>query len=992
MVRLKSALRRILLTHCSIWLLLTAALPAIAVAETQYLYDDLGRLVLVAYPDGSAIAYEHDADGNIVAQHQWTAAEPVIATFSPTQGHAGMQVTISGVGFHPTPSVNTVTIGGAPATVDSASDTMLVVTVPLDAQTGRISVETGGQVATSAQDFIVRKPSVASFSPIIANPGDPVLLQGSNLNLVPGSTSISVAGVVANITSLTNSDAVFDAPAASGQIVVDTSYGQALSVGYLTVVPASIGAANVVDISTLEPGLSGTLNVDQADKYGVLEFDATQGQRFGLRIASLNTMPAGADVSYELFSPTGVSLLSGTVSVPSTIHLPQIPTTGRHLITFTSPGSAAVQLTAELLLYPVLELSDTSQSFSSMVPGQVGYFTFTATAGEDLSIGLTELTLTPHSWVRVHVDSPSGGNWTYRDCYTSNNPGCAIELRDAPETGEYSVRVVPKLGAAMSSYVLTLSHYLDGGVLALDASKSMVMTAPGQRGLLEFTVTSGQTVALAIESITLTPAGQRLYVYVYDSSGALVTQTYGISSTTLNLSNLAADTYTVVLVPQYAATGAVQVTLASGLIGTLPADGTSQSFSSTVPGQVGYFTFMTTAGEDLSIGLTELTLTPHSWVRVYVDLPSGGNWTYRDCYTSNNPGCTVELRDAPETGEYAVRVTPMRGPAMSSYVLTLSRHLEAGALVLDTPKPVTIAVPGQQAWLDFTLPAPQTVALAMDSIAMMPSGHRMYLTLYDSSGTQIRRVHGTSSVTLNFPDLAADTYRVWLSPSSAATGAVQVTLASGLIGTLPADGTSQSFSSTVPGQVGYFTFMTTAGEDLSIGLTELTLTPHSWVRVYVDLPSGGNWTYRDCYTSNNPGCTVELRDAPETGEYAVRVTPMRGPAMSSYVLTLSRHLEAGALVLDTPKPVTIAVPGQQAWLDFTLPAPQTVALAMDSIAMMPSGHRMYLTLYDSSGTQIRRVHGTSSVTLNFPDLAADTYRVWLSPSSAATGSVQVTLR
>ena len=83
MVRLKSALRRILLTHCSIWLLLTAALPAIAVAETQYLYDDLGRLVLVAYPDGSAIAYEHDADGNIVAQHQWTAAGPVIATFSP---------------------------------------------------------------------------------------------------------------------------------------------------------------------------------------------------------------------------------------------------------------------------------------------------------------------------------------------------------------------------------------------------------------------------------------------------------------------------------------------------------------------------------------------------------------------------------------------------------------------------------------------------------------------------------------------------------------------------------------------------------------------------------------------------------------------------------------------------------------------------------------------------------------------------------------------
>ena len=267
----------------------------------------------------------------------------------------------------------------------------------------------------------------------------------------------------------------------------------------------------------------------------------------------------------------------------------------------------------------------------------------------------------------------------------------------------------------------------------------------------------------------------------------------------------------------------------------------------------------------------------------------------------------------------------------------------------------------------------------MDSIVTMTAGEQMHLTVFDSNGAQVRQTNSAGYATLNMVDLAAGTYRVLLAPGDAATGSVQVTLASGMVGTLPADGTSQSFSSTVLNQNGFFTFSATAGEDLALALTELTMSYDNRVRLYVFQPSGGEWKDIYCYTYNLPGCSVELRDVPETGEYTVRVVPDSG-AQTSYVLTLSQHLAAGTLLLDTPKTVATPVPGQRAWLTFTLPTAQTVALAMDS-------------MYDSGGSQVAQTYGTSgSATLNLGSLAADTYTALLFPNDAATASAQVTLQ
>src|SRR4029079_12375216 len=99
-----------------------------------------------------------------------------------------------------------------------------------------------GVTATSAQNITVYKPVIVSFSPQFVVPGGSVTVTGTNLNLVSGGTSLSVAGAAVTVTSLSNNQAVFTAPNnTGGPISVITPYGQATSAASLVIVPAAVG-------------------------------------------------------------------------------------------------------------------------------------------------------------------------------------------------------------------------------------------------------------------------------------------------------------------------------------------------------------------------------------------------------------------------------------------------------------------------------------------------------------------------------------------------------------------------------------------------------------------------------------------------------------------------------------------------------------------------------------------------------------------------------
>lgn len=122
--------------------------------------DGQGGTFAIAVPAGAR--YE-------TAQRLFVGAAPAIRELSPARAGAapGARLAIRGTQFSAEASRVAVTVGGRPAPVVSAAPGEVVVTVPADAQTGRVAITANGiGPVESATDFMVLVPvTVAHFKP-----------------------------------------------------------------------------------------------------------------------------------------------------------------------------------------------------------------------------------------------------------------------------------------------------------------------------------------------------------------------------------------------------------------------------------------------------------------------------------------------------------------------------------------------------------------------------------------------------------------------------------------------------------------------------------------------------------------------------------------------------------------------------------------------------------------------------------------------------------
>ena len=86
---------------------------------------------------------------------------PTITSFSPTKAIPGSNITLSGTGFNPTLSQNTVWIGASKATISAATTTSITAKVPVGATTDYIRLlNSGTQQGVQSNEFFV-----SSYSP-----------------------------------------------------------------------------------------------------------------------------------------------------------------------------------------------------------------------------------------------------------------------------------------------------------------------------------------------------------------------------------------------------------------------------------------------------------------------------------------------------------------------------------------------------------------------------------------------------------------------------------------------------------------------------------------------------------------------------------------------------------------------------------------------------------------------------------------------------------
>lgn len=181
---------------------------------------------------------------------------PSALMLSSTQAGVGQTLIVSGVNIV---NVQAVFVGGVPAMFTSTNG-QIILTIPMNAQSGVITVQTLGGSTVSPPLTVIPSPIISGFSPTSVGGGGMITITGANLTTV---TNVTVGGLpVASfvVISSTQIVAVLSANASSGLIQVQSQGGTAFSPTTLTVnlPPTLTSISNTMPVAGTEVFITGT--------------------------------------------------------------------------------------------------------------------------------------------------------------------------------------------------------------------------------------------------------------------------------------------------------------------------------------------------------------------------------------------------------------------------------------------------------------------------------------------------------------------------------------------------------------------------------------------------------------------------------------------------------------------------------------------------------------------------------------------------------------
>ncbi|MEO8380008.1 MAG: IPT/TIG domain-containing protein, partial [Acidobacteriota bacterium] len=245
----------------------TVSLDGAAATSVQVLTDSRLNAVTPAHPSGAVEVAVTTPGGSASLANGFRYVEgPIVTGFNPAQAAVGQIITVTGQNFDTDAAGTIVSVGGVVALVNSITPTQAVVTIPVSAATGRISVMTAGGATSSAADFVVLRytgvsvaPSSASLSPGSSTPltAFGVLPGGGTEPLSSGVIWTSSNSAVATVTS---SGVVNGIAEGSATITAtDPPYSAVASILVASSTPVP------PDPSTIAPPLPGTGGASLSD-------------------------------------------------------------------------------------------------------------------------------------------------------------------------------------------------------------------------------------------------------------------------------------------------------------------------------------------------------------------------------------------------------------------------------------------------------------------------------------------------------------------------------------------------------------------------------------------------------------------------------------------------------------------------------------------------------------------------------------------------------
>jgi hypothetical protein len=519
--------------------------------------------------------------------------------------------------------------------------------------------------------------------------------------------------------------------------------------------------------ATLTSGTPYNLSIPQIGQNALLTFTATAGQTFALEFANVVTTPANTSVAVSVIGPGAGGSTIANITV-STSGAPTINLTSVAAGTYTvlvHPAATSASMTVTLVTNNVTSLPVTGVGTSaSAAAGENAYFTFAGTAGENITVSLSSI-VTSSSAAVVSIYQPNGTLMAMPYCSPAT-PVCSTTLNNLPVTGTYSVTITTTpYGQFAMSFTATLSQAVSASLVA-GTPYSLTLPQTGQNALLTFTATVGQTFALEFANVVTTPANTPVAVSVIGpgASGPTIANVAVSTSSapTLNLTSLAAGSYTVLVHPA-ATSASMTVTLVSNNVTSLPVTGAGTSVSAAA-GENAYFTFAGTAGENMTFSLSSIvTASPAAVVSIYQ--PNGTLMAMPYCSPAT-PVCSTTLNNLPATGTYSVTITTTPyGQFSMSFTATLSQAVMA-SLTSGTPYTLSLSQVGQNGLLSFTLAAAQALNLQITGVSTSPASTSVAITVYNAAGSAVGSGSTTTATTIAVASLPAGTYSVLIHPSA----------------------------------------------------------------------------------------------------------------------------------------------------------------------------------------------------------------------------------
>lgn len=889
-----------------------------------------GTYTILIDPNGTATGSMtlqlYDVPADVSGSISIDGAPVTVTTTAPGQnaglmfdGSADQRITVQVSDVNMTPSIGaqvsilnasqTVVVG--PITVDSSTDFVDTSTLtspgsytlfvnPLNDRTGSMtlkvnsvaadvnaSITAGGAPVTVTTTSMGQNVNV-TFSGVS---GQRVSLKVTGVTMSGGNGQVDITmkkpdgSTLAAATFVSSSGAFIDTqvlPATGTYNIFVNPQGSNTGSVTLTLydVPADV-TGNIV-----AGGPPVTVTTTVPGQNGVLSFNGTAGQRITVNIGGVNMTGGNGYLNVAINKPDGSQLVASNfiTSGGAFINTQTLPATGAYSILVnpqtSNTGTATFTLndvSADVI--STITPGGSSVTVTTTSVGQNAQVTFDGTSGQRVSLKITGVSLTGgNGYVEVYIKKPDGT--TLGSTSFVNSSGGFIDTKTLPVTGTYTILVDPQ-GTNVGSVTLTLYDVpanVTGPIIPGGSSVSVTLGTPGQNAELAFAGITAQRVFLRISSVSVTGGSPNwITVSIKKPDGSsLASETVDASGGFIDMQVLPVDGAYIVLVdPANSVTGNATLTLYNvpeDLTGSITPGDPPTAVTTSATGQNAKLTFPGSANQRVAVRISSVSLTGGSpnWANIAIKKPDGSHLTSTSVDSS---GGFIDTTVLPVTGTYSLVIDPLNMSVGSVTITLYDVPADLTGTITPGGSPVNVAINsvGQSASLTFSGIINQRISLDITNVNVT-SGGILSVNIKKPDGSSLATQSVNSSG--GYIDLkvlpVTGTYSVVVNPNSFNTGSCTLTLYE-----VPADVTTSttvnasaiSISNTVPGQNILVTFPGTAGQQVTIRVTN-NLIGSVFIKLFK--PDG---TQQLSYSHTSTNFNAPQQTLGTTGTYTILVDP-----------------------------------------------------------------------------------------------------------------------